>query len=234
MKRKVKIRQAKISDVPRLLEIDKEIWPQFRANGEMFRGRIETFPEGQFVAVVGSKVVGSVFTQLINYEDWKGKTFTWDEVTDSGTILRSHNPNGDSIYGVGLAVAKKFQGTSASRLLIMNSVCWTVQKNKLQILFGARIPGYHKHSDIPVEVYIKTTRKGSNRLLDPELALYQRYEGEPVKPLPDYIEDRESLNFGVLVRWRNPFYNNLFRKIVALGMKMYQVLSIMKGGVRCF
>jgi hypothetical protein len=206
MRQKIRVRQATLADVYRLLEIDKEIWPNFRASAEMFQSRITVFPEGQFVAVVGGKVVGSVFNQLVNYEDWKDKDFTWDEVTDNGTLRRTHNPRGDSIYGVGLAVAKQFQGSAASRLLTIAAVRWVVSNGRQQILLGARIPGYCRHSDIPVKDYILETRGKRGRLLDPELAFYQKYGGEPIKPLPNYIHDPESLDFGVLIKWPNPFY----------------------------
>ncbi len=225
MKEKVKVRQAKLCDIPCLLEIDKEIWPQFRANEEMFYSRIETFPKGQFVATVNGQIVGSIFSQLIDYTDWADRSFTWNEITDNGTVKLTHNPGGDSIYGVGLAVAKKFQGTAASRLLIMTIVQLTVRMDYRQILLGSRIPAYHKHSEISVDEYIRTIRDGSSRLLDPELALYKKYGGEPIKVFPNYMDDPESLNFGVLIKWQNPFYNKPFRRIVAWFLKVWSVLS---------
>jgi len=220
MKRKIRVRQTRLSDIPQLLKIDAEIWPDFRANEEMFRSRIETFPEGQFVALVNGRIVGSVFTQLINYKDWEHRTFTWDEITDFGTIRRTHNPKGDSVYGVGLAVAKKFQDRTVSHLLILCSVQQTIKMNRRRILLGARIPAYRRFSDTPPEKYIRMVRSKSGRLFDPELAIYQEYGGMPVKLLPNYINDPESLNFGVLVEWQNPLCNNPLRKIIAFILKI--------------
>lgn len=211
MRNKIRVRQATLADIPQLLKIDEEIWPEFRASAEMFQLRILTFPAGQFVAVCDSQIVGSVFTQLINYKDWENRTFTWDEITDHGTIRKTHNPNGDSMYGIGLAVAKRFQGSAASRLLTIAAVRWVIQNNRLQILLGARIPGYYKHPEIPVGSYIKMTRGKNKRLINPELAFYQKYGGEPIKPLPNYMHDPESLDFGVLIRWRNLFHNKPLR-----------------------
>lgn len=215
MKEKIKVRQVKLADLPQLLEIDREIWPEFPATEEMFRSRIETFPEGQFVAEIGGWVIGSVFSQLVNYEDWEHVDFTWNSITDCGTIQKTHNPKGDSLYGVGLAVAKKFQGSAASHLLITAIVKLAIRMNRHYILLGARIPSYCKHSKVPAGVYIKTTRGKSGRLLDPELAIYQRYGGKPIKPLPNYMPDPESLDYGVLIRWRNPFYNRVFGRLPA-------------------
>ncbi len=150
----------------------------------------------------------------------KDRNFTWNEITDSGTIRQTHNPNGDSVYGVGLAVVREFQNTAVSSFLIIEAGRLTIQKNYRQLLIGARIPAYHKHQDIPVDEYIKITRGGSRRFFDPELAIYQKYKGIPIKVLQNYMYDPESLNFGVLVSFKNPFYNSLFRKIVALVLKI--------------
>lgn len=216
MKNKIRVRQATLADVPQLLRIDKEIWLEFNANAEMFQSRIITFPEGQFVAVLADgQVVGSVFTQLIDYKDWENKNFTWDEVTDNGTLRRTHNPKGDSVYGVGLAVVKKFQGVGVSERLLIAVAGLTIRENYRRVILGARIPGYCRHSDIPAEDYIVKTRGKIGRLLDPELAFYQKYGGKPVKPLPNYIPDSESLGFGVLVNFKNPFHNKFYRKVVA-------------------
>ena len=182
---KMSVRQAKLSDVPRLLEIDAEIWPDFRATREMFESRIETFPQGQFVVVVDGLVVGSAYSELIDYSVWSDKRFTWQEITNNGTIRQTHVVNGDSFYGVGMAVAKNFQGSVASELLTKSAVKLVITRNIRQILLGARIPSYHKYADrFLVEDYIKQT-KGS-RLLDPELAFYGKYDGHPIKILPNY------------------------------------------------
>jgi GNAT superfamily N-acetyltransferase len=211
--REIKTRQAETKDLSQLLEIDREIWPESLATEEMFRSRLETFPEGQIVAVKNDQAIGSFFTELINFEDWAKKDFSWNEVTDEGSIRRTHNPKGDSMYGVGLAVSKKFQGIGVSQVLIAKAIKLIIQINRRQYLLGSRIPGYYKHTDIPVDVYIETRRGKSQRLMDPELAFYAKYGAEPVKVLPNYISDSASLDYGVLIRWKNPFYNKPFKNL---------------------
>jgi GNAT superfamily N-acetyltransferase len=193
----ISVRQAKIADLAELLTIDEKIWPEFRATKEMFQSRLEVFPEGQFVAVCCDQIVGSIYSQLVDYE-LLPKSFTWTEVTDKGTIRKTHNPIGDSVYGIGLAVLPEFQGTSASRLLIMAVADWAMNSGRHRFLWGARIPGYHKHKEMSVEQYIQK-KNSMGRYIDPELALYQKYDANPVRPLVDYIPDVESLNYGVLV-----------------------------------
>lgn len=216
MKFKLIIRGARQSDVPDLLRIDEEIWPGFRASEEMFRSRINTFPEGQFVAILNGEVVGSTFTQRINYVEW-GHNFSWNDITDNGTIKQTHRPGGESLYGVGLAVKKAFQNHNIGQSLIVAGLQLAIRLNLTQILLGSRIPDYYKHKHMTIDEYVHG-RGDDGKLIDQELALYQKYGGKVIKTLPDYMPDPESLNFGVLVAWKNPFYNwsPLLRKIVVL------------------
>jgi len=198
------VRQATMDDLPGLLKVDAVVWPDFPAKEEMIRSRLEVFPKGQFVALCGDRVVGSIYSQLVYYE-FLPKSFTWMEITDGGTIRRTHSSDGDSVYGVGLAVLPEFQGTSTSHLLIVALVNLTIEFNCRQILLGARIPNYYKYCDMLVEKYIQAkTKRG--RFVDPELEFYREYGGEFIRPLSGYMSDRESLDYGVLVRWSNPNY----------------------------
>jgi ribosomal protein S18 acetylase RimI-like enzyme len=56
-----------------------------------------------------------------------------------------------------------------------------------------------------VEEYVYARTK-TGRVLDPELALYLSLGMKIEKIIPNYFDDPESLNYGVLVSWANPFY----------------------------
>jgi len=50
---KIKIKQAKIEDIPAIFQIEKEAWGEkWAATKEMFESRIKTFPEGTLVAEI--------------------------------------------------------------------------------------------------------------------------------------------------------------------------------------
>jgi len=201
----IKIRQATENDLPDLLHIDEEIWPNFRASEGVLRSRIGIFPRGQLVAAVEEKVVGSLFTLRINYAEWEGRNFSWNEITDSGTFRTTNRSDGTDLYGVGLAVLKKFQGKGmgiADRLMI-GAGRIVFQKNLRAIYLGARMPGYHKHLGINPEEYIASRRNG--RSIDPEIHLYESAGFSIVKLLPNYVIDQPSSNLGVLMVRRNPF-----------------------------
>lgn len=196
---KIRIRQWKMKDLKELLKIDSEIWNFYPATWEMFESRLKTFPQGQILAEVDGRIAGWISTMRI-CADKLPKNFSWDEITDYGRIVRTHQPKGETLYGVGLAVKREFHGKGVSGRLIIAGGQLAIRLNLKQILLGARVPFYHKYAaDIPIEEYIFKS-------IDPELHFYRKYGCEVVRVLPGYIFDPQSLNFGVLVRWKNPFY----------------------------
>ena len=61
MKKKIKIRQAKIGDISQILEIEKGAWgDKGAASKEMFESRIKIFPEGTLVAEIDKEILISV------------------------------------------------------------------------------------------------------------------------------------------------------------------------------
>ncbi len=199
----IKIRQATKNDLPDLLHIDEEIWPDFRASEEMFRSRIEIFPRGQLVATIENLVVGSLFTLRINYVEWGKRSFSWNQITDNGTFRTTYRFNGTDLYGVGLAVLKKFQVMGIADRLMIGAGRIVFQKNLRAIYLGSRMPKYYKYSGMDPEEYITLRRNG--RSIDPEIRLYESAGFSVVKLLPNYVIDSASSNFGVLMVRRNPF-----------------------------
>ena len=201
------IRPAQLKDVNEILIVEEEAWPAgMRAKREQFISRIETFPEGTLVAVADGHITGVVSTEIINYNLEK-PIATWNEATDYGFIKKTHNPEGDTLYGVDLSVTRFADNTS--RLLMEAVGRLIIRFNLKQGVLGARIPRYHKFKDkMTVEEYING-RRGS-RPMDPELAFYKNLGLKIGKVLPNYINDPESCNYGVLLIWKNPFYGKPF------------------------
>ncbi len=210
MRNKIKIRTAKMEDIPEIIIVEEEAWPEgLRATEEMFRSRIETFPEGTLVAENTSRIIGVVATEIIKYV---GTPLSWYDITDNGSIRGTHDPNGDTLYGVDLSVSPySLRGVSRSLLLAVGK--FVIARNLKRILFGARIPRYHKfcHRMNPEE-YIKA-RTNSGKILDPELGFYVSIGLQITELLPDYIKDPDSCNYGVLLLWQNPFYQHPLRKL---------------------
>jgi ribosomal protein S18 acetylase RimI-like enzyme len=207
MFKKIRIRKANIEDIPQILAVEEEAWPVgLRATEEMYRARIETFPKGTLVAEIEGKIQGVVVTQIVNFGSIiNNKTLTWAQVTDNGFIKKTHDPTGDTLYGVNLSVSRYALFGVSSRLIEATGKL-VVSLNLKRGVLGARIPKYYRYADkMTAEDYVKTAFSG--KPLDPELAFYLRNGLEIVRLIPNYMpNDYESLGYGVLLKWENPFW----------------------------
>ncbi len=220
---KLKIRQAKIGDIPEILEVEKETWGKRGAAAkEMFESRIETFPEGTLIAEIDGKIVGVVATEIVNY-NFKKNSYSWYEITDNGYIKNSHNSNGDTIYGVDLSVVPSYQGLKVGSKLLEVIGKLAIKYNIKQGMLGGRLPGYYKYANkMSVEEYVNATVETEKGIkpLDPEINFYKKAGLKIIKIIPNYYEDPESLNYGVLLLWENPFYDKWYRW---LGAKLFRI-----------
>jgi len=116
-KRGLEVRQARLRDIKEILRIEKEAWQKgLRATKEMFHSRLKTFPEGFLYAVMNGEIQGFVVTEILDY-DMRGSPLSWKEATDNGYIRKTHNPNGDTLYGVSLSVSTHAQRRVSVALL---------------------------------------------------------------------------------------------------------------------
>jgi hypothetical protein len=213
VKNSLVIRQATIEDIPEIMVVEEEAWSEgLRATEEMFLSRIETFPNGTLVAEDNSRIFGVVATELVFYDLENNNPLSWYEVTDICFIRNSNNNKGDTLYGVDLSVSP-YANRNISKLLLLAIGKFVIASGLKQIMFGARIPRYHKFSKrMTVEEYLRERTK-SGRMLDPEIAFYTSYGLQVAKILPNYFNDLESCNTGVLLCWHNPFYGRPFKKL---------------------
>lgn len=211
------IRKATLSDLEDMVILEDEVWGKEGADEKKIAARIKIFPDGNLIALHNGDVVGYTSFQYVN-DILHGSPFTWAEITDNGKTEKSHKPNGEFSYGINLSVHPSVNGLKVSESLIMHGLADLIRNNKRGGLIGSRIPSFAKykvrHPDIAVDDYIKL-RRHNGKLRDPELALYESDGFKPVKPLPQYFPDPASLDYGVLVYYKNPFYNRPFKKLIA-------------------
>jgi len=215
--KKIKIREAKIEDIPQILDVEIATWGKERAaTFEMLESRIKTFPEGTLIAVVDEKIVGVVVVEIIN-SNLLNNFSTWYEITDNGFIAKTHNPKGDTLYGVTLSVHPLYQNRGIGKKLLIEAAKIAIKYNLKQGMLGGRIPNYWKFADkIKVEDYVKITNQNNfyNIPPDPELLFYLKCGFKIKRIIPEYFKDPESLNYGLLLVRENPFYNKWYRWII--------------------
>ena len=200
----------------------------------MYESRLGTFPQGILVAETEGKIEGVVVSQIMHFNSMPDIS-SWTEATDYGYIKNSHDPKGNSFYGVNLSVCHQSQNRVAMTLLEAVGKL-AIRHNFKQIVLGGRIPSFARYlgkycekngisvisdekRDKIAEHYIQaTSRKGNPS--DPEITFYQKVGMKMIKLLPNYFEDPESLNYGVLFIGLNPFYGKPFRRFWSWRFKL--------------
>lgn len=204
------IQVASLADIPDLVVLEEEVWAEGqRASAEMWLSRIERFPEGTLIARRSGTAVAAASMLQLSY-DPDHPIATWAEATGDGCI-RNHDPSGNAIYGVNISAISTANGLAsdlieeAKRLVISRGLDFGV--------LGARMMRYHRVSElITADEYVDLARQGEGQMVgtrkispDPELVYYQDRHGlEIVRVLPNYFTDPDSLNYGVMMVWRNP------------------------------
>lgn len=202
------IRQAHYADIPALVRLSEKVYGTENAfNEDMFRGQINIFPEGQFVAEYGGEVVGHCATFIISGKIAL-KPHSWKEITGYGFASR-HDSNGDYLYGMEVCVDSRFRGVRIGQRL------YDARKNLCQelglkgIVFGGRMPGYRKkHKTIgSPEAYVEAVQE--KNLRDPVINFQLANDFEILGVLPGYLPpDKASMGFAVHMVWRNPLVHH--------------------------
>lgn len=235
MRRKVKIRQAQVDDIEAMLLVEEKTWPEnLRASREMYESRLETFSQGTMVAEVDGNIKGVVVVEIVNFRS-VSDVRSWNEATDYGYIRKSHDPQGNTLYGVNLSVSPQTQSRVAVALLEAVDKL-AIKLDFKQIVLGGRVPRFarylkqycqkngisvisDKKRDKIAEDYIQTTNRRRDPL-DPQITFYQKVGTKIIKLLPNYFKDPESLDYGVLLIWLNPFYGKPFRRFWSWRFKL--------------
>jgi predicted amidohydrolase/ribosomal protein S18 acetylase RimI-like enzyme len=188
---------------------------------------IRIFPEGQIAIVVDNKVVGCALSLIVKYEHF-GDKHTYKKITGNVTF-NTHNPTGNILYGIEIFIEPGYRGMRLGRRLYdaRKELC---EKLNLQaIVFGGRIPNYHKYAEAysPKE-YIEKVK--NRELDDPTLAFQLANDFHVKKIIKNYFEgDTESLDYAVLLQWDNVFYEPQPSKlltgksVIRLGLIQWQM-----------
>ncbi|NCT40566.1 MAG: GNAT family N-acetyltransferase [Alphaproteobacteria bacterium] len=200
---KLFIRTATIDDIDGIHALSTKVYDKdLSYSKKMLRSQIINFPDGQFIALLGEKVVGHAATFIID-EKTATKAHTWHEITGGGYASR-HNPDGDILYGMEVCVDPDARGIRIGQRLynMRKKLCVTLKLKG--IVFGGRIPGYGKHAKkgMSVEDYIEAVT--AKKLRDSVLGFHIRNGFEPIGFLKNYLPgDKDSKDYASHMIWRN-------------------------------
>ena len=201
---KVRYRKMALDDIPRVIELEAASFPGIPPDRywqpDMLRAHIEKFAEGQFVAEIDGRILGSATSMLTRFE----RAITphrWRDIAGGG-YLTTHVPGGDVLYGTEIMVHPDARRRGLGRTLYKMRRDLTRQLNCRAQVTGGRIPGYGRVAERMSAVeYVKSVLRGdrADRTLSAQLSAGFTVAGI----MPNYLTDPASLNNATLLVWWN-------------------------------
>jgi GNAT superfamily N-acetyltransferase len=188
---------------------------------------ITKFPEGQVVIKVNNQLAGCALSIVIDYSKF-GEGHNYKDITGNYTF-DTLDTDGDILYGIEVFVKAEFRGLRLGRRLYDYRKELCERLNLKGIIFGGRIPNYHKYSDTlsPKEYIDKVKRK---EIHDPVFNFQISNDFHASKILKNYLEgDTDSNGYAVLLEWDNLYYQeenkkpSIIKKVVRLGLLQWQM-----------
>ncbi|MCB9766818.1 MAG: bifunctional GNAT family N-acetyltransferase/carbon-nitrogen hydrolase family protein [Candidatus Omnitrophica bacterium] len=188
---------------------------------------IDKFPEGQVKIVVNGELAGCALAIIVDYDRFEAR-HTYKEVT-AGYTFNTHKDSGDVLYGIDVFIKPEFRGLRLGRRLYDYRKELCEKLNLRGILFGGRIPNYHKYAEeMSPKEYIEKVR--FKEIHDPVLNFQLSNDFRPIRILGGYLEgDQASSEYAVLLQWDNIYYEKpqtvaaTVKKVVRLGVVQWQM-----------
>lgn len=199
----LRLRTLASSDYPAVREIMDRVYDH--AGGawteRQFGAMLSRFPEGQLCIEDNGRVVAAALSLIVHYRRF-GDFHTHKEITGNG-YFTTHDPDGDSLYGVDVFVHPDYRGLRLGRRLYdaRKDLCRNL--NLRRIIFGGRIPNYDEYSDrMTPQEYIAAVK--NREIYDPVLTFQLSNDFHVRRVITGYLpEDEESHGYAVISQWIN-------------------------------
>jgi predicted amidohydrolase/ribosomal protein S18 acetylase RimI-like enzyme len=226
---KLTVRFLRVSDYPALRNISLKAYKDVAVpwTEQQLARLIQVFPEGQICIEDKGRAVAIALSVIIDFS-LIGDQHSYDQIVGNGTF-KSHDPDGDYLYGIDVSVDPDYQGMRLGRRLYDARKELTENLNLKGILIGGRISGYHKYSaEISPQQYIRKVK--NKELYDPVLTFQLSNDFHVRNLLDDYWPgDHQSRGNAVLSEWVNIYYRKKTKligrtkSIARLGVVQWQM-----------
>lgn len=188
---------------------------------------IDKFPEGQIVIKINGNIAGCALSIIVDYSKYEHK-HTYREITGNYTF-NTHSMKGDVLYGIDVFITPDFRGNRLGRRLYEYRKELCEKLNLKGVVFGGRIPNFHKYADqMSPKEYIEKVK--NREIHDPVLNFQLSNDFHPIRVLKGYLEgDQASMEYAVLLEWDNIYYEKpsdsirVVKKIIRLGLVQWQM-----------
>lgn len=218
---KITIRNWTAKDISSIVKLHEAVYGHIYSKAELYNARkyrlqLKKFPDGQFLAEVGGKVVGyatSLIVQLNDEED----LYRYPELSGNGSFS-PHTPAGDTLYGADIAVHPDYRGRAIAGELYKGRRKTLEKYNLRRMIAYGRIPGYPEHMDkLTPEEYVQQVI--DEKLKDPALNAHLKAGYKVKKVVFDLMHDNESMDYCTYLEYENPNFKANRRVIAATPLR---------------
>lgn len=194
------LRNAKLADVAEMEYVQAQCYPSLSAaeiiKKQHFQNHINLFPEGQLVIETQDKqIIATTSTFLCHFPE---HDHTFLAATDNLWLTKSHQKNGQWMYGVDMGVLPKYRGLGLSKELYKarQTICQQLGICG-QVTVGMPI-GYGRYKHLfSIAAYCEKLK--NNELSDPTVSAQRKAGFIWIRPIFNYLTDPEAGNAGILM-----------------------------------
>ena len=167
--------------------------------------QLKRFAEGQFVAVHHHNgldhIVGTAHTMRVNKPPYAGE---WLDTIGS-LHIEKHDPNGEWLYGVEMAVRPSYRKQGIGSALYEARFDLVRRLNLKGWYAGGMLMGYNAYRDkLSVADYGQQVLSGD--IIDPTVTMQKNRGFELREVIIDYMDEPQAGDSAILIVWENPDY----------------------------
>ena len=174
-------------------------------HARMVAQQLERFPEGQFVAVTvrdGEELVVGTATTMRTRRPPEARSLSWHAVIGDYGLPR-HDPEGDWLYGVEIAVHPDHQRRGIASALYRARLALVPELGLNGWYAGGMLMGYHRYADVLTpRAYAERVIAGE--LIDPTVTMQLNRGLRPSGIIEGYYPEPKAGDCAVLLVWQPP------------------------------
>ncbi|HEX4780120.1 MAG TPA: hypothetical protein VH301_05165 [Usitatibacter sp.] len=197
-----RVRPSRLEDYAAIRALQREASPFIPGTSlKQLESQRQAFPEGQMVAVCAGRIVGTVSSLIVAWND-HAEGPSWRSVTGEGSFT-THDAAARTLF-----CAELLAGSIAIARTLHRAQRRLARKlNLRRIVAAARLPGYREAPDEPTpEAYVQRVIWGSSTDTALQMPLSEGFQYCGV--IRNYLpEDADSGGHAALLVWLNPAYS---------------------------
>ncbi|HPG41115.1 MAG TPA: GNAT family N-acetyltransferase [bacterium] len=195
------IRNLELSDINQAMLLEKAAWSHdTQATRVQLEDRLTIFKEGFFGAfTTNEKLIGMASSQIITYSP-NDSFKSWETLTSSGWISKTHQPQGNCLHFVSICVHPENHHQGIGKKLNKERLHLAEKLHLKYVLTDTRLPGLSSFlksniNNLPKD-YLAAIKKGE--IIEPVVQMYLSLGFQALGLIPDCMKsDEESANFGL-------------------------------------